>query len=155
MRTPTRNPRHKVSNGGFVVWTHVMVHKEVLCRDTLKLGFVIIDGKFCRICYIWIKISKKDNWDLFDNFFLQGINVFPYFCAKVLFYFYSPFFPVDVFHAVNYLLFLSSCYFCIHQFRGIRFLLLPGWHHSKSFRGNLSSSILRTWAYQLCLSYKI
>ena len=33
--------------------------------------------------------------------------------------------------------------FCILEFRGLLFLLLTGGHHTKIFRGSLSSAILR------------
>ena len=34
---------------------------------------------------------------------------------------------------------------CIQEFRSLPFRFLPGGYHSKNFRGNLSSFILRTW----------
>ena len=55
-------------------------------------------------------------------------------------YFPSLFFPVVPFHVINSPLSHSHCYFCIHKFRGLPFLLLPGWH-SFFARGHTSTTV--------------
>ena len=97
------------------------------------------DTKIISILYLEIynnnnKNNSNNNSNNNDNnLYMYRVSIFSRLsCLK--FYFSSPFFPDDPFHVGYYSLSLISGFTsCIHEFRGLPFLVLPGGYHFNFF----------------------
>ena len=98
---------------------------------------------------LWKKKAKKYKYQRNVKSNIYRVDVFSSFCAKCfIFLLHSSLLLIP-------LSLISVVTSCIHEFRGLPFLLLPGGHYSKLFRGTLSSSILCMWQYQFNCLYLI